>query len=104
MTLLADTPKGYVVAEVEVIDAAGFEDYRAAVEPMIERCGGRYMVRGGTILAIEGDAPQARVVIIEFPSLIAAEAFIRSEEYRPVAAIRHKTTKSRLFLVEGIAP
>ena len=37
-------------------------------------------------------------------ALKAAEAFIRSEEYRPVAAIRHKTAKTLLFLVEGVAP
>ena len=103
MTLLVDTSKGYVVAEVEVTDAAGFEDYRAAVAPMIERWGGHYLVRGGTILAIEGDAPQGRAVVIEFPSLAAAEAFIRSDDYGPVAAIRHKTAKSRLYLVEGVA-
>ena len=101
---MTETPKGYVVAEVEVIDAAGFEDYRAAVAPMIERFDGRYIVRGGSVMEMEGEAPKARVVIIEFQSLPLAESFIRSEEYRPVAAIRHRTAKSRLYLVEGITP
>ena len=95
--------KAYIIAEVAVDDPQGFEAYRAAVAPLIAAFGGRYLVRGGAVHALEGEAPGARMVVIEFPSLAAAETFWHSEEYRPVAALRHKTAQSRIYMVEGMA-
>jgi uncharacterized protein (DUF1330 family) len=99
---VATAPKAYIVAEIEVIDAAVYEGYKAAVAPMVAKYGGRYLVRGGAVETIDGAEPQGRVIILEFPSLVVAQAFLRSDEYRPVAAIRHKSTTSRLFVVEGM--
>ena len=93
--------KAYIIAEVEVHDAEGFEAYRSGVAPMIAAFGGRYLVRGGPITALEGDPPTRRVVVIEFPSKAEAETFWHSEEYRPVAALRHKSAHSRIYMVEG---
>jgi uncharacterized protein (DUF1330 family) len=97
-------PKGYVIAEIEVLDAVGFEEYRAQVAPLIAARGGRYLVRGGDIVEMEGEAPKARIVVIECPSVADAKAMLASEEYKPMLAIRHKTAKSRLYIVEGWNP
>ncbi len=96
--------KAYIIAEVDVHDAAGFEAYRAGVAPMIAAFGGSYLVRGGAIAALEGDAPTSRIVVIEFPSKAAAETFWHSEEYAPVAALRHGSAHSRIYLIEGTQP
>jgi len=61
-------------------------------------------VRGGQTVAVEGDAPAGRIVVIEFVSLAAAQSFEDSAEYRDVADLRHKAARSRVFLVEGTAP
>ena len=37
----------YLFANVEVTDAAGYEQYRQQVSATIEAFGGRYLVRGG---------------------------------------------------------
>lgn len=95
--------KAYIIAEVAVEDAATFEEYRAAVAPMIAAFGGQYIVRGGAVSALEGDAPEGRVVVIEFPDKAAAEKFWFSKDYAPVAAIRQRSAKSRIFMVEGAA-
>ena len=94
--------KAYIIAEVEVHDADGFEAYRSGVAPMIAAFGGRYLVRGGASEALEGDAPTSRMVVIEFPSKGAAETFFHSEEYRPVAALRHGSAHSRIYVIEGV--
>jgi uncharacterized protein (DUF1330 family) len=101
---MATQTKAYVIAEVDVHDAEGFEAYRSGVAPMIAAFGGRYLVRGGGVTALEGDAPSSRMVVIEFPSKAAAETFWHSEEYRPVAALRHKTAHSRIYMIEGVVP
>ena len=94
--------KAYLVAEIDIHDPAGFEAYRDAVAPMIAAYGGRYLVRGGAVTALEGDAPTARVVMLEFPDVATARRFWHSEDYAPVAAIRHRTTTSRIYMVEGL--
>jgi len=99
---MATAPKAYIVAEIEVIDAAAYEGYKSAAAPMVAKYGGRYLVRGGTVETIDGAEPRGRVIILEFPSLAAAQTFLRSDEYRPVAAIRENSAISRLFVVEGM--
>lgn len=96
--------KAYLVAEVDVLDPAGFEDYRQAVAPMIARFGGRYLVRGGDVTPLEGQPPTSRIVVIEFADVAAARTFWDSDEYAPVAAIRHRTANSRIYMVEGTPP
>ncbi len=93
--------KAYIVAEIAVHDPAGFEEYRAAVAPMIGEFGGRYNVRGGSVTPLEGEQQTSRVVVLEFPTVVAAQTFWHSDVYRPVAAIRQRSSNSRIFMVEG---
>jgi uncharacterized protein (DUF1330 family) len=98
------TAKGYVIVELEVFDPVGFEQYRAVVAPLIEAAGGRYIVRGGAMREFEGGTLPGRAVVLEFPSLAMAEAFVHSDAYQPAIPLRQNSAKSRIYLVEGIAP
>lgn len=101
--LRADAPvhKGYVIAEITVLDAEAYKAYAAATTPLVTKFGGTYLVRGGQTEAVEGDKPNGWVVVIEFAILAAARAFEGSAEYRAVAPLRQKSASSRIFLVEG---
>ena len=92
----------YVIADVEVLDPAGYEAYRQQVPPTIAAFGGRYVVRGGALTALEGDWSPKRCVILEFPSMAQLEAWYDSPAYVPLRALRERTTKSRLVKVEGL--
>ena len=94
----------YFIANIDVTDPAGFERYREAVPPVIARFGGRYLVRGGEVQAVEGAMPLKRLVILEFPTLDQARAFYDSADYAPLLALRLATTRSEAVLVEGYAP
>jgi uncharacterized protein (DUF1330 family) len=94
---------GYVIAEVEVTDPAGFEEYRKQVSATIQKYGGRYVVRGGACQLLEGERQPARLVVIEFSSAEEARRWYDSEEYRHPKALRMKTARSRLLLVEGVS-
>jgi uncharacterized protein (DUF1330 family) len=97
----AVAPKGYVIAEITVTDPEAYKSYVAAVGPLVARFGGKYVVRGGQIIAVEGDPPMGRFVVIEFGSLAAARSFEGSPEYQTIAPLRRKSARSRVFLVEG---
>jgi len=92
----------YVIADVEVIDSAGYEQYRQQVPATIAAFGGSYLVRGGAVAALEGDWLPKRCVILEFPSMAQLEAWYDSPAYAPLRAVRERTTKSRLVKVEGL--
>jgi len=95
---------GYVIADVEVLDPAGYEEYRRGVPATIAAYGGRYLVRGGATEVAEGEWIPKRVVILEFESAARAKAWLESPEYRPLRQIRQRCAKSKVVVVEGFVP
>src|SRR3569833_29862 len=60
-------PPVYVVNEVEIIDQSGFQAYAAAQQKIIEKHGGKYVIRGGKVLAtLSGNAPAGRYTVYRF--------------------------------------
>jgi len=94
----------YVIAQVEVTDAEKFAQYAAQVPATIEQYGGRYLVRGGAIEAIEGDWALARVVVLEFPSMDQLKTWYYSDAYKPLIALRQQAANTQLSFVEGYIP
>ncbi len=92
---------GYVIANVEVRDVAGYEEYRKLVPATIEKHGGKYLVRGGKHEVLEGDWAPSRVVVLEFASVEQAKRWYFSDEYKPAKAIRQRTAVSSVVIVEG---
>jgi len=93
----------YVIVDIEVTDPAAFEEYRKQVPGTVQKYGGRFLVRGGGMEVIEGDWRPKRVVVLEFPSMEQAHRWYDSEEYRAPKALRLRTSRARIILVEGVA-
>ena len=100
----APTPKGYIVAEIDVKDAATYKTYADRATPIVAKFGGRYLVRGGNPTALEGAGPGPRVAILEYPSRAAAEAQYRSPDYQAIIPVRQRSSTARFFLLEGTPP
>lgn len=92
----------YVIADIEVTDAAAYEQYRQKVPATIAAHGGRYMARGGETRTLEGAWTFSRCVILEFPSMEKFEQWWNSPEYRPLRALRERTTRSKLVVTQGL--
>ena len=92
----------YFIVEIDIHDPAGFEEYRKQVSATIERYGGRYLVRGGRHETIEGEWRPKRIVLLEFPSMEQAKRWYESDEYRPLKALRLRTARGHIVLVEGV--
>ena len=65
----------YLIADLEITDDRGFEEYRRRVPAVIAAHGGRYLVRGGATDVLEGTLTPHRTVIVEFPSMASLRAF-----------------------------
>ena len=92
----------YVIADIEITDPVGYEEYRRRVPATITQYGGRYLARGGRAETLEGGWQPRRLVVIEFPTMSQARAWYESEEYREPRAIRHRCSEGQAILVEGL--
>ena len=92
----------YLIAEVDVQDAAAYEEYKKLTPGAVAAYGGRFIVRGGAVDAKEGGWKPARLVVVEFSSMAQARKFYDSPEYAPALAIRLEATRSRVILAEGV--
>ena len=91
----------YVIGEIEVTDPALYEEYRKQVPAVVQKYGGRFVVRGGKIEPLEGGWAPKRLVALEFPSLEQAQKWYRSPEYAPLIKLRQKASRGKLLIVEG---
>jgi uncharacterized protein (DUF1330 family) len=96
--------KGYILAEIAVTSPEPYKVYLAAVTPMIEAFGGKYIVRAGRTETPEGAEPAGRMVVLEFASFEAARAFYHSPEYQQILSLRTDNATSRINILEGYAP
>jgi uncharacterized protein (DUF1330 family) len=99
---VAAVPKGYFLAEVDVASPSEYEAYRTRVLPIVEKYGGRFLVRGGSPTVIEGDRFEARVIIIEFESTDQAMTWYNSPEYQAIVPIRQANSTTRATILAGI--
>ena len=94
----------YFIVNLDVKDRDKFETYRQQVAPLVQKHGGRYLVRGGELHPLEGDLGLKRLVILEFPSMEAARRFYASPEYAPLLRLRQESAASDIVPVEGWTP
>lgn len=92
----------YVINDMEVTDAVTFDEYRKLSPATVALYGGRFLARGGATLTLEGSWSPKRLVILEFPSVERAQAWLTSPEYAPARKLRQMSTRSNLIITEGI--
>jgi uncharacterized protein (DUF1330 family) len=93
----------YIIVDINVHDPVRYEEYKRLAAPTVTAHGGKYIVRGGRVETLEGDWSPTRLVILEFPTVEQAKAWLNSDDYKPIRKIRHETATSQMIVVEGIS-
>ncbi len=93
----------YIMVQIRITDPERYKEYVAQVQPTVEKYGGRFLVRGGAYEVLEGDWPERRQVVLEFPTRALARAWYDSPEYAPLLRLRHSASQGRAILIEGVA-
>jgi uncharacterized protein (DUF1330 family) len=99
----AKTPPGYVIAEVAVTDPATMQKYGEKVPETLAPFNHHYVVRSDKTQSLEGE-PHNGIVVIAFDSVEKAREWYDSPAYTAIRPIRQRAAKSRIFIVEGLAP
>ena len=99
-------PPVYVIWEAETIaDATAVKNYGTKVQETLAPFKGHYqfVVAGGPVESLYGDAPPKEIVVIAFDSSEQALAWYSSPAYAAIKPIRLAAVKGRMFMVGGFA-
>jgi uncharacterized protein (DUF1330 family) len=99
------TPPGYAIVEVTVTDKEGYtREFLPLISKEIQAAGGKYVVRGGNPVTLQGAAPASRVAVLQFDSVDKLKAWWSSPSHTSAQAIGDKYATTRAFAVEGATP
>ncbi|MCH7910269.1 MAG: DUF1330 domain-containing protein [Candidatus Hydrogenedentes bacterium] len=91
----------YVIIQVNVTDAEKYEAYKKLTPASVERYGGRFLVRGGAQVDLEGVLEYSRIVLLEFPDVDRAKQWYDSPEYEESKALRAGASTGIFTVVQG---
>lgn len=95
----------YFIVEIKTKsgDKAPYAEYVERVRPIVEKYGGRYLVRGGKVTFVFGGWRPERIIIIEFPCAEDVHKWLDSAEYKNIAGLREMSTFTKAIVIEGCA-
>jgi uncharacterized protein (DUF1330 family) len=93
----------YMIVFVTISDRENFiSGYGRAAGELVEKFGGRYLVRAPGADVLEGDLdPGSSVVISEWPDKATALQFWNSDEYQEVKKLREGIADARVAIIEA---
>ena len=83
-------------------DADQYGEYIKVTPGIIAKFGGRFIVRGGNTVTLEGPEEKWRIVVIEFPDLQKAQDFYNSADYADAKKIREGAALAQFVAIEGV--
>jgi len=92
----------FILARVEITDWDRYKEYVKETPGVVEKYGGRFIVRGGKVETLEGTEEKRRVVLIEFPSFEKAKEFYYSEEYQETKKLRAGAALGQFLAIDGV--
>ncbi len=92
----------YVIVEVTIHDPKEMEEYRKLTPATIAAFDGKFVVRGGKTITLEGEWNPERIVVVEFPTTEKANEWWNSEMYAKARAIRQRAGDTKMIVVEGV--
>jgi uncharacterized protein (DUF1330 family) len=98
----SEMAKGYWVAAYRAIhDPGKLTAYGALATAVVRAAGGRFLVRGGEVVAFEAGLKE-RTVVVEFPSFEQALAAYQSDAYQEALAVLGEGAERDARVVAGV--
>ena len=91
----------YWIVRCHVKNAEIYGKYIELAGPAIEKHGGKYLVRGGEQIEVEGEGYE-RTVLVEFDTLEQAKACYQSEDYQAAYKVQEKAADRLVVIIEGV--
>lgn len=93
----------YLIFEIDITDPSWAPEYGEKVKPLVVKHGGKVIIRSNEAVRIEGSREIPTVVVVlEFPTREAAEAWYNDPEYKPLIGLRNTGSSAEGLLVDGV--
>jgi uncharacterized protein (DUF1330 family) len=92
----------YMVIDIAPTDPEQMAQYTAGAMPILERFGGKVVAFDPEALPLEGGWTPTQMIIVEFDSKDAIQAYLNSAEYQPWKAMRHANSVGRSVAVNTL--
>jgi uncharacterized protein (DUF1330 family) len=97
-------PPVYYIAQNDVTGADAYvKEFASKVPATVKAHGGRFLVRGGKVTALDGEPPKARVVVQVYDRMEQLNGWLNSPEYQALRKIGTKYATFHTFAVEGVS-
>lgn len=97
-----------------ISDEQTYGQYRQKVKPIIEKYGGKYVIRAGTkfvsdnptsrLLNTSGDWNPDRIIVLHFYSAEQFQSFLNASEYKDIVHLRTSSSSMKSLLVGAFLP
>ena len=91
----------YLIVRLKVSDWGQYKKYTEATPEIVAKHQGKFIVRGGEKVTLEGPDEDSRLVVLEFPSMEKALAFYRCAEYQEAKKLRLGAATGQFVAVDG---
>ena len=89
----------FILVEVDIHNMEVYEEYKKLTPSSLEPYGGKFVIRGLEVEALEGAWKHDRLVLLEFPNREKALEWYNSESYQRAKKIREKASSANFFIV-----
>ena len=94
---------GYLlVLDHEIKDEALFAEFLKSVGDNMESFGGKYLVKGGRHMVMDGQWAPVRIALVEFESADGARRWLDSQEYAALGEMRRWAAEATVIVLEGV--
>jgi len=94
----------YLITEITVKNEDGYtRQFLPARAKAIQDAGGKYIVRTGDSVAVAGQAPAQRILIVQFDDMDKLSAFVDSGAFKDSEDVGERYADIRIYGVEGVS-
>jgi uncharacterized protein (DUF1330 family) len=93
----------YAIGYLTMRNPSWVQEYGPKTQALVEKHGGKYLVRGGAMERLEGSGTLPSVVVVlEFPSMEHAKSWYNDPDYAPLITLRQGGSDLDFILVDGL--
>lgn len=92
----------YLMVRAKVTDMKRYQEYMKLTPAILEKYGGRFIIRGGEKVILEGPEVTERMVMVKFDSVDAARRMYDSAEYQAAVKVRQGAAEASFIVMEGL--
>ena len=92
----------YLIVRANVTDMQQYQEYMKLTPAIVEKYGGKFIIRGGDKVVLEGPETTDRIVMLKFDSIDAARRMYNSDEYQAAIKVRQGAAEASFIVMEGL--